>query len=104
MPKGGLRAGAGRPRKGEVSVSAEVAAAEALGETPLEYMTRVMNDPAVDPIRRDRMAIASAPFIHAKADAAPAGKKAERDAAAKEAGNGTQWEDLLSGPASSLHQ
>jgi hypothetical protein len=99
MPKGGLRAGAGRPRKGEVSVSAELAEVEAQGkETPLEYMTRVLNDPAIDPIRRDRMAIAAAPFIHAKADAAPAGKKAERDAAAKEAGNGTEWESLLNGP------
>jgi hypothetical protein len=100
MPKGGLRAGAGRPRKGEQSVAAEVkAGARAMGVTPLEYMASVMNDPTADPLRRDRMAIASAPFIHPKAGGEVEGKKAARDAAAKEAGSGTEWEDLLNGPS-----
>jgi hypothetical protein len=45
------------------------------------------------------MAIASAPFIHPKAGGEVEGKKAARDAAAKEAGSGTEWEDLLNGPS-----
>src|SRR4051794_35513527 len=31
---------------------------------PLAYMLRVMNDPGAEPERRDRMAIAAAPFMH----------------------------------------
>jgi phage terminase small subunit len=33
---------------------------------PLEYMLKVMNDPKADPARRDRMAVAAAPFLHPK--------------------------------------
>ena len=49
-----------------------VAAVESGGETPLEYMLRVMRDPSVDHERRDRMAANAAPFVHARlAPAAP---------------------------------
>jgi hypothetical protein len=34
------------------------------GVDPLTYMLRVLNDGAADPARRDRMAIACAPFVH----------------------------------------
>lgn len=34
------------------------------GETPLKYMLRVMRNSKADPDRRDRMAVAAAPFIH----------------------------------------
>lgn len=37
------------------------------GMSPLEYMLSVMNDSAADPSRRDRMAQAAAPFVHARA-------------------------------------
>lgn len=51
--------------------------------SPLDYMLSVMRDPAEDPLRRDRMAMAAAPFVHVKpADAKP-GKKEERQAAAE---------------------
>lgn len=40
----------------------ENAAAENM--TPLEYMLKVMNDPQAEKDRRDKMAIAAAPFIH----------------------------------------
>ena len=34
------------------------------GETPLQYMLRVMRDPEAPPARRDAMAIAAAPYVH----------------------------------------
>jgi hypothetical protein len=40
--------------------------AEKNGETPLDYMLRVMRDQAVDDKRRDTMAAAAAPFLHAR--------------------------------------
>jgi hypothetical protein len=36
------------------------------GETPLEYMLRVMRDPEAPEARRDAMATAAAPYIHSK--------------------------------------
>jgi hypothetical protein len=36
------------------------------GETPLQYMLRVMRDPDAPPARRDAMAIAAAPYVHSK--------------------------------------
>ena len=36
------------------------------GETPLQYMLRVMRDPEAPAARRDAMAIAAAPYIHCK--------------------------------------
>jgi hypothetical protein len=41
-------------------------AAEAGGETPLEYMLRVMRDRSADAKRRDAMAMAAAPYLHPK--------------------------------------
>jgi hypothetical protein len=38
----------------------------ASGELPLDYMLRVQRDPLVDHDRRDKMAIAAAPFVHPK--------------------------------------
>lgn len=40
--------------------------AAATGITPLEYMLSVMRDPEVRTERRDAMAIAAAPYMHAK--------------------------------------
>jgi len=54
---------------------------------PLSYMLTVMNDPKADKDRRDRMAIAAAPFCHARATE-NGGKKQERERRAKEAGFG----------------
>jgi hypothetical protein len=45
------------------------AAAAATGILPLAYMLSVMRDPAADPKRRDGMAVAAAPFLHAKLSA-----------------------------------
>ena len=53
---------------------------------PLEYMLAVMNDPTADKERRDRMALAAAPFLHSKVG--ESGKKQQRSAAAKTASTG----------------
>ena len=63
--------------------------------TPLEYMLAVMNDPDADHVRRDRMAIAAAPFCHSRMADNRLGKKDAAAKAAETAGEGTDWEDLL---------
>lgn len=67
MARGGARRGAGR-KKGSASRSNEEARRKAAqtGETPLDYMLRVMRDDKADGNRRDDMAKAAAPYIHAK--------------------------------------
>lgn len=67
MPRGGNRAGAGRksgiPNKASVERQKKVAAT---GETPLEYMLKVMRDGKASDQRRDDMAKAAAPYVHPK--------------------------------------
>ena len=53
----------GTPNRASVERAAEIAAT---GETPLDYMLRVMRDPTVDHDRRDRNAAQAAPYVHAK--------------------------------------
>lgn len=67
MAHGGARSGAGR-KKGAASKSNEEARRKAAesGETPLEYMLRVMRDETAETSRRDDMAKAAAPYQHAK--------------------------------------
>lgn len=43
--------------------------------TPLEFMLRVMNDPNEPGERRDRCAIAAAPYVHSRKGEAGSGKK-----------------------------
>jgi hypothetical protein len=62
--------------------------AKAADLTPLDYMLKVMNDTnETDKARKDRMAIAAAPFIHARKGEG-AGKKEEKEDRAKSAGAG----------------
>lgn len=67
MPRGGSRAGAGRkagiPNKASVERQKRVAAS---GQTPLEYMLKVMRDGEASDQRRDDMAKAVAPYVHPK--------------------------------------
>lgn len=109
MPRGGYRPGAGRPKgsasgsrapakpKAErkpapVTIHDEGAAMPAAADmeqverSPLEYMLAVMNDITADGTRRDRMAVAAAPFVHMKKG--EGGKKDERGEAAKAAATG----------------
>lgn len=92
MAKGGYRPGAGRPKgspnKPKATDQQPTPAPAPQVGSPLEYMISVMNDLAADDARRDRMAIAAAPYVHGKAaDAAP-GKKEQKQARAEEAAGG----------------
>lgn len=67
MPRGGRREGAGRkPGTPNKSTSELREALSASGELPVEYMLRVMRDKSEENDRRDRMAVAAAPYLHAK--------------------------------------
>jgi hypothetical protein len=46
-------------------------AAAANGEMPLDYMLRVMRDPTAEAGRRDEMAKAAAPYLHARIQPMP---------------------------------
>jgi hypothetical protein len=65
-------------------------------------MLHVMNDPEVDSSRRDRMAIAAAPYVHGRAAEEKPGKKEIATQEAFEAGDGTDWGDDLA-PATRLN-
>ena len=96
MARGGYRPGAGRPKgttkKASPSVAAEVRReARKAGLSPLDYMLAVMNDDDADASRRDRMAIAAAPFVHAKPGDAPKGKKEQAQEAAQEVASGGRF-------------
>lgn len=85
MASGGFRPGAGRPKGAKtpkakpVKVAADIKrAARQSGMSPLDYMLTVMNDRDSDSERRDRMAIAAAPYVHARASDAAGGKKEQQ--------------------------
>jgi len=69
MPRGsapGERRGGrqkGTPNKKNQQTQVEIAAS---GETPLDYMLRVMRDPDADTTRRDDLAKAAANYVHSK--------------------------------------
>jgi hypothetical protein len=69
------------------------------GETPLQYMLRVVRDDNVDPVRRDRMAIAAAPYCHPRVAEGRVGKKDITANRARALGDGelgkAQWGDDL---------
>lgn len=85
MARGGMRPGAGRPPKaGKPDQAAKATApvvAAGVALDPLAYMLGVMNDCLADDARRDRMAVAAAPYVHGKqSDAAKGVKKARQEA------------------------
>lgn len=84
MPRGGRRPGAGRPRKGSRPQGDIISAPYDPDMTPLQYMLSVLQNPQTDPARRDRMAAAAAPYVHARADDR-IGKKADKAEKAKAA-------------------
>lgn len=95
MARGGARPGAGRPRKTAdpvpkaTKMTVNRQSKSLGGMTPLEYMLQVMNDNDADDQRRDRMAVAAAPFVHARAEAA--GKKEQRQQAAEQVMSGGKF-------------
>jgi hypothetical protein len=62
----------GTPNKATAERAAEIAAT---GETPLEYMIRVMRDERAPDERRDKMAAAAAPYVHPKLSTVEVGGK-----------------------------
>lgn len=64
---GGARAGGGRPKGAKSVVTEEAIKRAGEGETPLEYMLRVMRDKQQPDDRRDKMAVAAASYVHARA-------------------------------------
>jgi hypothetical protein len=62
------------------------------GLKPLQYMLDVMNDPKIDPTRRDRMAIAAAPYCHPRISDRRVTMKEQRATAAQTASTDTEWE------------
>jgi hypothetical protein len=99
MPRGGARPGGGRPvgskdgYKRVRSPNAITLEPHRRAESPLQYLLDVMGDATVDPVRRDRAAVAAAQYLHRKAD--DAGKKVLAAEEAKTAHIGTPWEKLL---------
>jgi len=53
----------GTPNKANAETRAAI---KASGETPLEYMLRVLRDPSIEHSRRDWAADKSAPYCHAR--------------------------------------
>ena len=58
---------------------------------PLDYMLSIIRDETATQERRDKMAIAAAPYCHPRVIPTKPGKKQTQIAAAKTAGVGTQW-------------
>lgn len=75
MSRGGARPRAGRKPLAVNKPTQKVRGkAQQGGDTPLDYMLRVMRDENADPNRRDDMAKTVAPYVHSKISAAaPAG-------------------------------
>lgn len=74
------------PKKPKVPKDIQVEAKKERKD-PLTYMLDVMNDTGAEDERRDRMAIAAAPFVHSR-KAEGKGKKEEKDDKAKKAASG----------------
>jgi len=68
MPRGGPRPGAGRKPGSHNTITEQFRRRVAVeGKLlPLEYMLRVMRDESADQRRRDEMAKAAAPYLHAR--------------------------------------
>lgn len=106
MASGGYRPGAGRPKSAKapkskpIKVPSDVkTAARKSGMKPLDYMLTVMNDDAADAERRDRMAIAAAPYVHSKAADKATGKLEQRQESANEASSSGKYATPAPPPA-----
>ena len=105
--RGGSGRNQGRPKYSRNKrTQAAIDKAAAGGEMPLDYMLRVMRDPKAKQSRRDHMAQAALPYLHARLAPAPGndaskeknrklGKKEQQQAAATTAAAGTEWEGVV---------
>jgi hypothetical protein len=67
----------------------------AVGIMPLDYMLAVVRDPTAAQCRRDRMAIAAAPYCHLRTTEAPLGKKEQALVDARAPDPGTSLGELI---------
>lgn len=69
-----------RPRRTAAPVSAaeRLAAIEASGATPLDYMLQVMRDESVEPAKRLDAAKAAAPYVHPRLASVAVGNEGDR--------------------------
>ena len=103
MARGGYRPGAGRPigaKTRQVKCKDRIPpdiirAAKKSDMSPLDYMLAVMRNDEVESARRDRMAVAAAPFCHPRISDNRFGKKDAAAEAARDAGIGSGWSDDL---------
>jgi len=113
MARGGYRPGAGRPKgaktkarqvHGEDRVAPDILqAAKKSGMSPLDYMLAVMRSEDADPSRRDRMAVAAAPFCHPRISDNRFGKKDQAKIDATTAGRDSWSGDLAYDDADRLN-
>ncbi len=117
MASGGFRVGAGRPAgvttgnasgrkilkkmKMKEVTSLAIVPPPDLGEgiTPLQYMLSIVRDSSAEKERRDRMAIAAAPFCHPRISDMKIGKKDRIKAAVAAAEKDEEWGDDLHIPS-----
>jgi hypothetical protein len=88
MARGGFRPGAGRPKSPSGKSIQENEDVPEIKRNqsefkPLDYMLSVMNDDHADDARRDRMAIAAAPYVHPRVESQKLGKKDQQKQAAE---------------------
>ena len=62
----GLKTGGRKKGSRNKKTAVQVAEIEATGETPLQYMLRIMRDERADDALRSDMAKAAAPYVHPK--------------------------------------
>jgi len=69
-----------RPRRAAAPVSAteRLAAIEASGSTPLDYMLQVMRDASVEPAKRLDAAKAAAPYVHPRLASVAVGNEGDK--------------------------
>jgi hypothetical protein len=95
MASGGYRPGAGRPRGAKNKTKADKKDDRRIARnmSPLDYMLSVMRDEDAESSRRDRMAMAAAPYVHDKPSDHTSGKK---EILQQEAQNAPEeWGNLL---------
>ena len=77
----------GRPARTQIIDEAQLK-----GMLPLDYMLTVIRDPNATQARRDKMAIAAAPYCHPRLiEPKRVGTKEQQAEAAEMAGMGTPW-------------
>lgn len=79
MARGGLRAGAGRPKGAATTKTREIAnAAIESGLTPLDYLLSVMRNVQLDEAKRIDAAKAAAPYVHPRLATVDLGNKGDK--------------------------